>query len=353
MGTSKNMLKNIANLFQRIILSLIKWKRGQNPENKSFVILPYLSYASRERVHIRGRVVEGLAPLDFTKVSHPFRHFVKVIKLFLALESPHVPIIIIIDTKDGPIRYRARTNAQGFFFLDAKWNGYMEESKEIPYHVSLDENDSDYDSVIYTSHLFKIQPNTKKVIISDIDDTILKSKATSFTAMMMRTLFRPPQKRKAFPEASKAYQVLRKGSAKNNDIEDNLFFYISSSSWNIYPLLKAFIELNQFPAGALILQDIKTEKANQTIAHGHKLDRIREVMELYHDIPITLIGDAGQQDQDIYLEMARRYPKRIDKILIRNRWWTKTIQNQTDYLSQAKELKITFEYFENLEDIIH
>ncbi len=310
----------------------------------AFTIIPYISYASPVKVHIMGRVIKGRAPEEFQFKNSRLWYWKKVIKLFLSIKAAHTPVVITLKTSP-PITLKAQTNKEGFFTIDQDItiNQDIEDHKHIEYVASFENNTFSFSSecILSNSH-------TKKLIVSDIDDTILKSKATSFSAMILRTLFLPPHKRSTFPEAAEQYRLIQVGRDKD---ENNLFFYVSSSTWDLMPMLKSFLKINEFPKGAIILQDIVTEKEVQKVAHGHKIDRITEIIKTYPDIPLTLIGDAGQRDQDIYLNLSQKYPDHIEKILIRNRWWTKKFSDNTQYINKAQELNVELIYFDSLSDI--
>src|SRR5690606_12442629 len=44
---------------------------------------------------------------------------------------------------------------------------------------------------------------------------------------------------------------------------------------------------------------------------------IEQILETHADLPFVLVGDSGQQDPEIYLEVARRYPGRVRVVYIR------------------------------------
>jgi phosphatidate phosphatase APP1 len=48
------------------------------------------------------------------------------------------------------------------------------------------------------------------------------------------------------------------------------------------------------------------------------LSQIEPLLALYPHLPFILIGDSGQRDPEIYLEVVKKYPKRIRVIYIRN-----------------------------------
>jgi len=203
----------------------------------------------------------------------------------------------------------------------------------------------------------KIAPSiaTKKIIISDFDDTIIKSRATSITRLIYTTLFRPIGKREIFPEVSEVYEKLKSGQ-NSQEKEDNLFFYISSSTWNIYPLLKGFLKSSLLPEGILLLKEMDFGNTFESeLKHSHKLRKIQYLLDFYPELPFILIGDAGQEDASIYTEIARKNPGRISKILIRYKWWEKILEDNAIEHIQRRDSKdtasIKLTYFKNLNDL--
>lgn len=52
-------------------------------------------------------------------------------------------------------------------------------------------------------------------------------------------------------------------------------------------------------------------------AEEHKRDLIDRMLTLYNDMPCILIGDSGQHDPEVYIEIVKAYPNRIKAIYIR------------------------------------
>lgn len=155
-------------------------------------------------------------------------------------------------------------------------------------------------------------------IISDIDDTILKTYVTSWLKwrMLYLTILKNAFSRQAFSKVAAFYQALRRGT-RGEDY--NPFFYVSNSPWNLYDLLEEFLDLNQLPRGPIMLRDfgLKYEKLPSNY-RGHKHEQIIRILKLYPQLPFVLIGDSGEKDTDIYHSVAREYPERIKAIYIRD-----------------------------------
>src|SRR4029079_7356909 len=89
-------------------------------------------------------------------------------------------------------------------------------------------------------------------VISDIDDTVIQSRVTSFlqaarTVMLGNALTRLP-----FPGVSAFYEALRNGAGGD---EKNPIVAVSSSPWNIYDVIAEFMDIQKIPKGPLILRD--------------------------------------------------------------------------------------------------
>merc|ERR1711916_379608 len=78
-----------------------------------------------------------------------------------------------------------------------------------------------------------------KVVVTDIDDTILISHSTSLLKKLYLLLTKNHQRRKAFEGIEGLYHGLIDKSS--------LLFYVSSSEWNLYDFLDDFMSFNGLP----------------------------------------------------------------------------------------------------------
>jgi phosphatidate phosphatase APP1 len=154
-------------------------------------------------------------------------------------------------------------------------------------------------------------------VISDIDDTILKTGATSLLRNLKTTLLNRVDQRLPFLGTAPFYRALQQGrhSAQRNPI-----FYVSSSPWNLYDFLEAFMELNDIPIGPMFLRDLGWDETKFIKSgHGdHKLSAIETLMDFYPHLRFILIGDSGQHDAGIYRDAVKRYPGRVAAVYIRS-----------------------------------
>src|SRR5688500_18970417 len=80
-------------------------------------------------------------------------------------------------------------------------------------------------------------PDAEFGIISDIDDTIIETSATNVLAMSRTVFLHNARTRLPFAGIAAFYKSLQLGK---NGKRNNPFFYVSSSPWNMYDLLKEF-----------------------------------------------------------------------------------------------------------------
>ena len=99
------------------------------------------------------------------------------------------------------------------------------------------------------------------------------------------------------------------------------FFYVSSSEWNLYDFLRDFFQVKGLPQGFFFLKRLKTNplKLLKTGSgrHDHKFESIEFLLNFFPEKTFYMIGDSGQKDIHIYMEIAKEYPERICGVLIR------------------------------------
>jgi phosphatidate phosphatase APP1 len=133
--------------------------------------------------------------------------------------------------------------------------------------------------------------------------------------MALEMLLKNAYSRATFPGVPAFYRALHAGTGGN---EQNPIFYVSLSPWNFYSLLSQFLDINQIPAGPLILRDYSVQTLASLGQPSPKRKLIQELLDMYPTLPFVLIGDSGQRDPEIYSEVARENPRRILAIYIRD-----------------------------------
>jgi phosphatidate phosphatase APP1 len=88
----------------------------------------------------------------------------------------------------------------------------------------------------------------------------------------------------------------------------------------LYDVLVEFFDLNDIPAGPLLLRDwgVNAKELLPTSHGSHKRDAIQQILDTYPELLFLLIGDSGQEDPEIYADIVRRNPGRVQAIYIRD-----------------------------------
>ncbi len=147
-------------------------------------------------------------------------------------------------------------------------------------------------------------------VISDIDDTIKDSHVLDKKELLANTFLRPFR---AIPGMVDTYQRWRQAGA--------VFHYVSSSPWQLYPDLSAFMQEQGFPEGSFHLKMFRLQdgglQALLASATSSKPPIIDKLLQTYPGRRFILVGDSGEQDPEIYGDIARQYPGQIQRIFIR------------------------------------
>lgn len=263
----------------------------------------YNGFASDKVTHIFGHVLKSMSDQREKPTRNPFKNAVEMYKRYKVKPDPNCEVVLNIYGKS----FTVTPDHKGFFQFEVDGKP---EGKIINYEVRL----KDFDDVKRHGKLFHSNP--PEIIISDVDDTVLVSHATSLAKKLYLLLTKNYESRKAFNGIREFYDHLC-----GHD-EANKFFYVSSSEWNLYDFLKSFMDFNSLPRGVFLLQDIKSGIRDLFKSgggsHMHKADKIKMLINSYPDSQFILVGDSGQKDPYIYKKIALEYPHKIKQIYIRD-----------------------------------
>ena len=303
-------------------------------------ILVYRSFGTDKEVFIQGMVIEdkGLAkPEDRHKVWH---NILAMIKRFSSDEIPGVRI----KAEFHGLNQVTVTDESGFFDFHFNIENLPDEILKKHWHsvnlLLLDELIEDQPVISATGEVRIISSTEGRIIVSDIDDTVLISHSTQTFRKLRLMLLKNALTRLPFRGVSSFYQALERGSDR---IALYPFFYVSSSEWNLYDLLENFFDHNGLPKGVFMLRRLehsilKFWKSGQG-NHEHKYEKIKFLLGLFKNHRFILIGDSGQKDPEIYNRLAHDFPGRIESIYIRKigtKVFFKDIEQVTSRLEKVK-----------------
>ena len=274
-------------------------------------IIPFSGYGSERGLHFRGRVVEKTGIVRMDRRDSFIQNARKMWTRFFSCPGQGVTVRVGSDSEDRLVK----TTEQGFFRVDLRLERPIHGDSFNRVQLEVVEPKT-RDPVRATGPVFVPPRSARMGVISDVDDTIFYAHVTDPIKMLSLLLFSNAATRTPFPGVRPFYRALHAGSTGR---EGNPFFYISSSSWQMYDVLQDFMGLHDMPPGPIFLRELPlTGAMKDPWHHGHKLRRVREILDYFPRIPFVLIGDSGQRDAEIYSLIVRSFPGRVAAIYIRD-----------------------------------
>ena len=271
----------------------------------------YRGYANEQELIVMGHVFRPTTNEEYDFQKTRFKNARSVIRMFRIKTQANADVYLEHNGK----KIHTKTLDDGYFKF------CIPLSKEVnygwrEYFVSIK-----HDNEEITAKGSYIRPFEGNLgFISDIDDTFLVSHTRNAFKKLYILLFRNVNDRKIFEGVVPHYQALST-SGRNNKEEQNAFFYVSSSEWNLYRFIVDFTELHDLPRAVLLLKDIKTSLMDLFITgrgdHNHKFEKIKHVLEFYPHLMYTLLGDDSQHDPYLYENICKIFPVNVKAVYIR------------------------------------
>lgn len=282
-------------------------------------IITFRSYGTHNHLYVKGRALED-ENIDLSKKGF-FNLLWNTYKRFDTDLIKNAKLILTLP--DGR-KITTETDTQGYFLIDESIENLVpliDENGWLKYEISFAEefpkriiqkNNKFIGEVMITSETAKFG------VISDIDDTILHTGLTSQFKWQVakNTVFKRAEKRIPLEGAADFYEKLKNGKSGN---DCNPIFYVSHSPWNLYLYLEFFLQKNNFPKGPILLRDFVNPFAKKYKPEKpQKQKEIINILKTYPQLNFILIGDSGEHDPDIYIEIAETHPERILAIYMRS-----------------------------------
>ena len=307
-------------------------------------IVTYRSYGTLDRLYVKGRLLEDKGIKKATSKDNLLERVFAMYKRFETNEVPGATLALELQGK----KYEVSTDEEGYFIINLqpsaplKWEDMWHEVE-----IEVVEARVKFEKPVKGVAEVLVPPaDAEYGIISDIDDTIVKTGATNLLAMSRNTFLHNAHTRLPFAGVAEFYKSLQLG---RNGKRNNPFFYVSSSPWNLYDLLIDFMDLNQIPEGPLLLRDfgLDKNKAGSSDHMGHKFHEIQNILTTYPHLNFVLIGDSGQEDPSIYREVVKRFPGRILAIYIRDVQLADRERIAVDISKELREEKVELVIVDN------
>ena len=282
-------------------------------------IIAFQSYGSDTHFFARGRALEDES-IDLMRKNI----FSMILNTYKRFETDEIKFVDInLKLPDNTI-IKAKTDENGYYKFEANLSDLKKlTNSEGWLQFELSYSDVNIKRSIQNENRFPgemLIPSAKAKfgVASDIDDTILHTGVVSTLKwrVIYNTVFKNVKKRLPLDGAAEFYHMLHKGIDGDNA---NPIFYVSHSPWNLYRYLEFFLKQNNFPKGPILLRsfsDFLSRKRQKEKPQKQK--EILNILKTYPELPFILIGDSGEHDADIYIEIAEKLPNRILAIYLRS-----------------------------------
>src|SRR5690606_22272353 len=213
-------------------------------------VVPYRGFGTSSEVFVSGRVLANDPPRPATATDAWWHNLAATLGHLESDEVAGARLRISIANAER----HAVTDEEGFY------RAWLSPTRALPdsgpWHVVdvevIEPLHPDARNVV-TSGLALVPPPAARFgVISDLDDTVIRTDATRLLTMLRRTFLQNARTRLPFAGVAEFYSGLHQG---DDGTEANPVFYVSSSPWNLYPILTEFLEFQSIPLGPLMLRD--------------------------------------------------------------------------------------------------
>lgn len=268
------------------------WGGHRTPE----VIEPYLGYATPDTLILRGRVHSHLKNPTARFGQSRLRNVGQMLRRFMTAE--------VADAQVEAEGVTATSDEEGYFELRLPRNG---RSGWVSVPVTLSANGHQQ-----SCEAFAASARQKQIVISDIDDTVMKTGAYSLARNLWTSFTGNALTRQVFADSAVLMHDLHNGGQRP-------LYYVSSSPWNLHHFLQEIFARSAVIRGPMFLRDLGISETKLiTDGHGnHKGQAIDTILKANPDCTAILIGDTGQEDASIYGDVIDRNPGRIAAVVLR------------------------------------
>jgi phosphatidate phosphatase APP1 len=268
-------------------------------------------HGNRVEAVVRGRVLEARTLRRSAPGDPPWRNLANVLAL---LESDEIPGAVV-RVRAGDSQREVVADEEGYF--EARFPTPPGEDLWRPVEAELVAAPDPFVPGAVSTGSYQVpSPAAGFGVVSDLDDTVIRTEATSLLRMARRTFLRNAHTREAFQGVSAFYRGLGSGPTG----AQRPFFYVSSSPWNLFDLLVEFLDLNHIPRGTLLLKDYGLTADHLLSADhvSHKLGNVFSVMDAHPELDFVLMGDSGQDDAEVYARVVAERPGRVRAVYLRD-----------------------------------
>jgi phosphatidate phosphatase APP1 len=253
---------------------------------------------------IEGRVIEARRDRAPAATDAWWRNLLRSMRLLVNDERAGAKVSISVAGSERD----AVTDDEGYFRIDVPPSGTLTSG----WHTLRGR----VGAIAGEGAMLVVPPQNKLGLISDVDDTVLVSEVNDKARLLANSLLKNPLQRQAVPGAARTYHQL---AARNAAPDAAPIFYLSASPRQLAAAIQAFLDHNGFPRGVLITKRVTNDATSEPLADqmAYKIAKIEEIFARLPHVRFVLAGDDGERDPEIYREIRKRHPQRVEAVWIR------------------------------------
>lgn len=290
-------------------------KTGSHPE-----IVAYGGIASEREVRLRGRVL-----MSRTSDQRAFLRNSRGYRQLLDAQVPRQPVRVALGNASTVVR----ADADGYIDVTLTGHGLGAGWHDATYQV-LNADDvwafnEAPDGASGRMRIRAAEPVPVQIrvvgddettgVVTDIDDTAMVSNVPRLMSAAYLFLVEEVRDRTPVPGMATFLTLLTRRDRGRASVA----FYLTSNVWNNFTSVRAFLDRNQFPRGAIAMTDFgMTPTGWFRSGKAHKRTELERLHAMLPQVKWYLVGDDGEHDPDIYTAFAREFPEAVAGIAIRS-----------------------------------
>jgi len=296
--------------FRVLVCLMVVCAGGAQADTREIVVYPGFGAG---RFVVEGRVIEARADRPEAQDDSWFTNLRRTLRRLMNDEQGKVALRVQL----GAGAWRVHSDAEGYFRVEAEIPPGMVAGWQVV-EVATDSGDARAAGAVLL-----VPADNRLGIITDLDDTILVSEVTDKSHLIRKTLLENYAQRQAVAGTADYYARL---AQRNPQPVATPVFYLSASPRQLQSGIQTFLDRNGFPRGVLITKKITNDQTSEPLTDQvrYKITHIEQLLTALPQVRFVLVGDDGEHDPEIYDEIRRRYPDRVEAV-----WIRKVSQNAT------------------------
>jgi len=263
----------------------------------------YNCYGNDKRVIVQARVLDAHKFTEAKKDDDIFTNLKRKLGIIFNDERENVNITIEINGE----KFERKSDDEGYLEFDLSF-----EKKALKPNQKIDLYLTNYKEIENSCNLFIPSDKRQTGIISDFDDTIIISNVTNKLSLLNQLLLKNYKQREVIKGMKRRFEEILRNSP------DKPLFIITGSVKQFNKVIRLFLDYHKFPKRTIITKKIHGKNSNSIFEQkDYKSENIEKLLRLYPNIEWVLFGDSGEEDRQIYLNIAKKYPSHIKEIYIR------------------------------------